>query len=87
MGLKRRNPARTSLFTPPNLLAALAFTPIPVANEQQEPAPPISGAERRRRIAGAAYGHAERSGFTSDPLADWLLAEREIDALLAPPAR
>ena len=80
MGLKRRNPARTRLFTPPQMLAAMAaFTPAPV----RAPAPPpISGDERRRMIADAAYRRAERAGFAGDPLAYWLSAEREIDALL-----
>ncbi len=33
-------------------------------------------------IADAAYRRAERAGFQGDPVADWLGAEREIDALL-----
>jgi hypothetical protein len=79
MGLKRRNPARTRLFTPPQMLAAMAaFTPAAVS----APTPQISGDERRRMIADAAYRRAERAGFAGDPLADWLTAEREIDAAL-----
>ena len=82
MGLKRRNPARTRLFTPPQMLAAMAaFTPPAV--RAPAPAPqPISGDERRRLIADAAYRRAERAGFAGDPLSDWLTAEREIDAAL-----
>jgi hypothetical protein len=34
-------------------------------------------------ISQLAYGHAERAGFTTDPVTDWLLAEREIDAQIA----
>jgi hypothetical protein len=85
MGLMRRNPARTWQLTPPDLPAMLAFAPEPASPAANEPAPPppISSAERHRLIAGAAYAHAERSGFVTDPLADWLLAEREIDAQLA----
>jgi Protein of unknown function (DUF2934) len=83
MGLKRRNPARTRLFTPPQMLAAMAaFTPA-APPAVRAPAPsPISGDDRRRMIADAAYRRAERAGFAGDPLADWLDAEREIDALL-----
>jgi len=44
--------------------------------------PRISGEERHRRIAEAAYRYAERAGFVSDPVSNWLTAEREIDALL-----
>lgn len=43
----------------------------------------ISGDERHQMIAKAAYRYAERNGFTSDPLQNWLVAEREIDAELA----
>jgi len=34
-------------------------------------------------ISRLAYGYAERAGFTTDPLSDWLAAEREVDSLLA----
>ena len=81
MGLKRRNPARTRLFTPPQMLAALAMVPVTVSAPRR-----ISGTERHRMIADAAYRRAERAGFAGDPLADWLTAEREIDAMLAKPA-
>ena len=95
MGLKRRNPARNRLFTPPQMLAVLSG---PVANEQARPAPAspppppmvdspapraVSGEERHRMIATAAYGHAERTGFAGDPVANWLVAEREVDAFLS----
>lgn len=81
MGLKRRNPARTQLFTPPQMLAALAMVPVTAGTP-----PRTSGAERHRMIADAAYRRAERAGFRGDPLSDWLTAEREIDAMLAKPA-
>jgi hypothetical protein len=82
MGLKRRNPARHRLFTPPQILAVLAASPIA---ERAEPvAAPlprrITREERHHLIARLAYGHAERTGFTTDPIANWLLAEREVDA-------
>lgn len=45
--------------------------------------PTISPEERRRRIALAAYQRAERLGFgNTDPVEDWLAAEREVDAML-----
>lgn len=44
----------------------------------------ISGEQRRRMIAEAAYYRAERRGFAgADPVADWLTAEAEIDRQLA----
>jgi hypothetical protein len=46
-------------------------------------APKITGEERHRRIAKAAYRHAEQAGFRTDPLQNWLRAEREIDAELS----
>jgi hypothetical protein len=96
MGLKRKNPARNRLFTPPQMLAALSAAPVSAASAANEPvaadraptsaAPPlpaVSLEERHRLIATAAYRHAERAGFATDPLANWLLAEREIDAQLS----
>lgn len=35
---------------------------------------------RRDRIAMAAYLRAEQNGFCTDPVENWLLAEREIDS-------
>lgn len=47
------------------------------------PAPaPLSNEERHRMIAKVAYDYAERSGFGSDPVTNWLTAEREINARL-----
>lgn len=60
-----------------------------VAEVAEAPAPKvvaprkISGDERHQMIAKAAYRYAERAGFSSDPLHNWLMAEREIDAELA----
>ncbi|WP_170319299.1 DUF2934 domain-containing protein [Polyangium spumosum] len=52
----------------------------PAASERR----PISMEERRRLIALAAYRRAETIGFgKTNPLEDWLVAEREIDAMLA----
>jgi Protein of unknown function (DUF2934) len=87
MGLKRRNPARHRLFTPPQILAVLAAAPSAdrPAPAPAAPAPPraVTRDERHRLISRLAYGHAERAGFTTDPVSNWLLAEREIDAQIA----
>ena len=46
--------------------------------------PEITTASRRQMIEEAAYFRAEKRGFASgDPANDWLLAEKEIDQLLA----
>ena len=42
----------------------------------------VSDEQRYRMIAEAAYYRAERSHFRSDPLRDWIEAEKAIDALL-----
>ena len=99
MGLKRRNPSRTRLFTAPEVLASLALASAPAANAAASvaaagaagaeavkvaaPRPVIGGDERHQMIARAAYRRAERVGFAIDPLQSWLAAEREIDAELA----
>lgn len=48
----------------------------------------VSAEQRHLMISEAAFFRAERSGFRSDPLGDWLEAEAEIDAMLqnTPPA-
>jgi len=43
----------------------------------------ITNDERHRMIARTAYGYAERAGFASDPIQNWLLAERDVDAQVA----
>jgi hypothetical protein len=43
--------------------------------------------ERQRMIAEAAYFRALQRGFGGDPVADWLVAEREIDERLLPSPR
>lgn len=43
---------------------------------------PVSHEERHRMIASVAYGYAERAGFRNNPMDDWLMAEREVDARL-----
>jgi len=43
----------------------------------------VSAEERYRMIQEAAYFRAEKEGFTCDPWKCWLVAEAEVDALLA----
>ncbi len=53
------------------------------AQVKAAPRPQVSGEERHRMIAKVAYDYAERANFVSDPLSNWLTAEREIDSMLA----
>jgi hypothetical protein len=43
----------------------------------------VTGEQRQRMIAEAAYFRAQRRGFQGNPLEDWLAAEAEIDRVLA----
>lgn len=53
-----------------------------IAHPGRELAVPEAGENRARKIAEAAYYHAEKRGFAPGAeLEDWLAAEREIDAL------
>jgi hypothetical protein len=58
--------------------------PAPRTNPPPAPvqaAPDASDEQARRdRIALAAYLRAERAGFLTDPVQDWLAAERELEA-------
>jgi len=71
----------------------LDVAPIEVLQDKPLPATPVvepqrtlTNEERRRLIALAAYDRAQRTGFgKTDPVEDWLLAEREVDAMMAAP--
>lgn len=55
----------------------------PAALVKEETKPAITSDERRRLISLAAYYRAERKGFgKTNPVEDWLLAEREVDAMI-----
>ena len=58
-----------------------------VASAAAAPAKPeirrISAADRRQMVAEAAYLRGESKGFLSDEREDWLIAETEVDAMLA----
>ena len=43
----------------------------------------VTPEERLKMIQQAAYLRAERAGFTGDPHAHWVAAEKEVDQLLA----
>ncbi len=68
----------------------LVVAPIEVLQQEVTGAAPvvverrtISSQERRRLIAMAAYYRAQRVGFgKTNPVDDWLLAEREVDAMM-----
>jgi hypothetical protein len=63
--------------------AIVAPEPVKSATPRaSEALPSISSDERRRMIEGLAYRRAERAGFRTDPIHDWLSAEREVDAAL-----
>jgi len=85
--LPARAPAPAPMPTPihaePAPLLTAKREPEESAALRLAPRPPISGEERHRMIAKVAYGYAERARFGSDPVSDWLAAEREIDAMLA----
>ncbi len=61
---------------------APAPAPAPSVKPEAPKAAPVSPEERHRMIAEAAYYIALRKGFKSDPRANWLEAEAEIDARL-----
>ncbi len=74
---KRRSPSRAAVAGAPSS-APQASTPLVKANTT--PAP-ISAAQRREMVATLAYLRAEHRGFVNgDSMADWLEAEREVDA-------
>ena len=43
----------------------------------------VTGEQRYRMVAEAAYYRAERNQFKSDPLHDWIEAENDIASLLS----
>lgn len=56
----------------------------PEVKSERRPVQTISEKERRRLIEVAAYHRAERHGFgQTNPVEDWLIAEQEIDDMLA----
>ena len=75
------------LAPPPVALAPAPAEPAAIDEDSKAPAAserrPVSIEERRRLIALAAYRRAESIGLgKTNPLEDWLVAERQIDAML-----
>jgi hypothetical protein len=69
-------------------IPAASVAPAPLAAAPAAPTaaerPGVDAGERRTLIARIAYTRAQRAGLGhSDPLQDWLSAEREVDAMLA----
>lgn len=88
-GAKAAAAAIAESIAPPPVALAPAPAAEPAAIDEDSKAPaaserrPISIEERRRMIALAAYRRAETIGFgKTNPVEDWLVAEREIDAML-----
>jgi hypothetical protein len=64
--------------------AAVKKTPAPRKSAEKKAISktPVSGEQRYRMIAEAAYFRAESRNFESDPVRDWIEAERDIVILL-----
>ena len=58
-------------------------TPKSTAAKAQTKAIVVSDEQRYRMVAEAAYYRAESNQFKSDPLRDWIEAEKDINALLS----
>ena len=85
----------------PKQPAAVAKKPAvekkPAVKQAEKPATPVSvvtetlvivsDEQRYRMIAEAAYFRAECHQFQSDPLRDWIEAEKDIAALIGPKSR
>lgn len=75
----------SAITATPAVIVASTSAPIEAKKAPIAAPPPrvaLSSEERRRMIAGLAYGRAERAGFNTDPIQDWLMAERELEAML-----
>lgn len=83
----RKQPAKPAAKAPAKP-AVRAAAPVQGRPQTPPPAPkPVSGGkfspeERHHMIAEAAYYLALRRGPASDPMKNWLEAERDIDARL-----
>ena len=67
-----KKPAASKTATPRKAPTPKAARPAPISDEQ-----------RYRMIAEAAYYRAESRQFKSDPLRDWIEAEKDIASLLS----
>ena len=67
----------------PPIASAPVTTVKPAAKKVAAKPIAITGEQRYRMVAEAAYYRAEGNQFKSDPLRDWIEAENDIAALLA----
>lgn len=75
-------PAAPAKSAPP--VAAVAELPVAKPARKAASKPVLDAAERNRLISEIAYYNAEKRQFAAgDDFADWLAAERELDARLA----
>lgn len=82
---KKPAAAKPAAAKAPAKKAATAATKKPAAAKRAPTAKQmnVTPEQRYKMIAEAAYYHAERRGFTGDPVQDWIAAEAEISAQLA----
>jgi hypothetical protein len=81
---KKTSPAGNSAFAKPaaSSTAKKATPGKPAQDKAPAVSTPLSGEQRYRMIAEAAYFRAESRQFQSDPVRDWIEAERDIATLL-----
>jgi hypothetical protein len=76
-------PATTSVKKPTAASAPAPAKPAPAPAAPAKPAAKVSPEQRWKLVAEAAYFLAEKRGFaTGHAVADWLAAERQVDAKL-----
>ncbi|MDR0577148.1 MAG: DUF2934 domain-containing protein [Candidatus Accumulibacter sp.] len=80
----KAEPEKTAPKKSPAKPAAVKKTPVLQAPVEKMPVEKriVDGEQRYRMIAEAAYFRAERCDFKSDPVRDWIEAERDIAILL-----
>lgn len=82
-----KEPAARKAALPQGAAGAPRARKSEAAARRHEPLGFITAEERWRMVAEAAYLRAEKRGFSGgDPVEDWLLAEREIEALIGRPS-
>lgn len=75
-----------ALIPAPVQRGKLLLSSLPSSSSPSSPSSPSSlrftNEDRHRMIAKTAYGYAEKGGFRNNPVEDWLMAEREVEAKL-----
>ena len=77
-----KKPAAAKKPAPAKATTKTATPPKPTEKKAPTKTGAISDEQRYRMIAEAAYYRAESCQFKSDPLRDWIEAERDIAVLL-----